>query len=100
MRNPLRAAVAHMAPPALPARIHRLASTSGFAGADTGRLYSDWFAGNFSADFEIRAANRILRARARTLVRDNPYLAGWTGDLAANVVGPSGIRLKGKVKLM
>jgi len=85
-------------PRALPSRVHRAASSS-FAGADTGRLYSDWFAGNFSADFEIRSANRLLRARARSLVRDSAYFAGWVNELAANVVGPAGIRLKARVKL-
>jgi lambda family phage portal protein len=65
-----------------------------FHGGESSRLTADWRAGNFSPDFEAAPYRRILRARARSLVRDNPYAAGFVQELASNVVGPHGIRLR------
>jgi capsid protein len=73
------------------------ASSAMWAGADTSRLMSDWLVGNFSTDFEIRSNLRLLRGRARQLVRDNPWIAGFVDELANNVVGPDGILLQAKI---
>lgn len=68
-----------------------------YGGASTSRLYQDWYAPITSADYEIRTSMRLLRARARQLVRDNAYAAGFIDELANNVVGPGGIRLEAMV---
>lgn len=75
----------------------RARSSSIFAGAETGRLMSDWLVGTFSTDDEVSANLRLLRARARQLVRDNPWIAGFVDELANNVIGPDGILLQAKV---
>lgn len=98
MPNPFAAAAQRLEPRASGIRLSGGAST--FAGAQFGRLYGDFEAGNFSPDFELRAGLRILRARARRLVRDNGYMAGFVGDLRTNVIGPTGITLKAQVKTM
>ena len=68
-----------------------------YGGANTGRLYQDWYAPITSADYEIRTSMRLLRARARQLVRDNDYAGGFIDELANNVVGIAGIRLEATV---
>lgn len=71
-----------------------------FNGASTSRLYADWWSGNFSPDFETRGIRFLLRARARQLVNDNSYAAGFITELKNNVVGPTGIRLRAEVKTL
>jgi len=68
-----------------------------FGGASTSRLYYDWRVANVSPDYELRGVLRLLRARARQLVNDNPYAAGFVEELANNVVGPVGIRLRPQI---
>jgi lambda family phage portal protein len=68
-----------------------------FGAAQGGRLYDDFGAGIYSPDTEVRAANRIVRARARALVRDNPYASGFLNEIVNNVVGPDGILLEAHV---
>jgi lambda family phage portal protein len=69
-----------------------------FGGASTSRLYYDWKVANVSPDYELRGALRILRARARQLVQDNPYASGFAEELANNVVGPKGIRIRPDIR--
>jgi lambda family phage portal protein len=69
-----------------------------FGGASTSRLYSDWWTGNFSPDFEARGVRRLLRARARQLVNDNDYAKGFVLELANNVIGPTGIKLRAQIR--
>lgn len=68
-----------------------------FAGAGFNRLLEDWVASCISPDEELRGSIRTLRARARELVRNNPYVEHYSRLLAINVVGPSGFRLQVKV---
>jgi lambda family phage portal protein len=68
-----------------------------FTGADTGRLFSDWSAGNMSPDQEVRYQFKFLRARAREMVRNDPYAVGIVNELANNVIGPNGALLQAKV---
>jgi lambda family phage portal protein len=68
-----------------------------FGGATGSRLYQDFQAGIYSPDVEIRMAGRVMRARARMLVRDNPHASGFLNELASNVVGPDGILLEAHV---
>jgi lambda family phage portal protein len=71
-----------------------------FGGASTSRLYADWWTGNFSPDFEAKGVRPLLRARARQLVNDNSYAAGFITELKNNVVGPTGIRLRAEIKTL
>lgn len=68
-----------------------------FGAAAGGRLYDDFGAGIYSPDTEVRAAMRVVRARARALVRDNPYASGFINEIVNNVVGPDGILLEAHV---
>jgi len=69
-----------------------------FEAAAQHRLVSDWVASLRTADEEIRGDIRMLRARARELARNNPYIKRYLRMLRNNVVGPKGIRLQGQVK--
>jgi lambda family phage portal protein len=74
------------------------ASTASFTGADQSRLMADWLVGNLSTDAEVRANIRLLRARARDLVKNNPWCVGFIDELKNNVVGEVGIMLQARVK--
>ena len=53
-----------------------------YAGAQGGRLTNDWVSQGTSADSEIRNSLRILRNRARALVRDSDFAkAALAGQL-------------------
>lgn len=62
------------------------------AGAQFNRLTSDWIRSASTPDLEVRADLRVLRRRARELVRDNSYARRFTRILTKNIVGPHGIR--------
>lgn len=70
-----------------------------WAGADMGRLHEDWNPWTYSPNFEIGWVARFMRARARQLVRDNPYASGFLRSLSDNVVGFEGRKLRAKIKL-
>lgn len=86
MANPFAAA----------ATLQRRSST--FSGANQGRLFADWSTALLSPDREIQTNLRVLRGRARWLVRNNPYLAGFVQSFADNVIGAEGITLQAKVR--
>lgn len=67
-----------------------------FTGADTGRLFADWTAGNMSPDQEVRYQFKFLRARARELVRNDPYASGFVNEFANGVIGPDGVTFQAK----
>lgn len=69
-----------------------------YAGANVGRLLSDWITMSTSADAEIRASLAKLRDRSRQLSRDNDFVKGAVRTVVNNVVGPKGIRLQAQVK--
>jgi len=70
-----------------------------FHGASHGRLYADWGVRALSPDREVRYAIRDLRARARDLVRNNPYATGVVESFADNIIGAEpGIRLRPTVR--
>jgi len=72
--------------------------SSVFAGAAGSRLTLDWVAPILSADQECRGNLRLLRARGRELVRNNPIARHFLNLLSANVVGPGGIRYQSLVR--
>ncbi len=74
-------------------RVGTMLKGASFAGARSGRLLAAWVAGILSPDREIQYNLRRLRARARDLVRNNPWAAGFIEELADNIVGPEGIAL-------
>ena len=67
-----------------------------YAGADVSRLNRDWSAMNTSADSESLTSLRLLRARSRQLVRDNPYAKHAVRVITNNVIG-GGIGLQAQV---
>lgn len=74
------------------------ASNAGFDGASVGRLYADWDAFTASPDFEQRFQFRLVRARARGMSRNNPWIVGFLDELANNVVGAHGIMLQAQLR--
>lgn len=71
------------------------AEARAYAAASTGRLLADWVMGNRnSADQEIRQALVLVRARARDLEANDPYIAKFLRDVELNVIGPAGFTLK------
>ena len=71
---------------------------SAYDGADVNRLLLDWIAQARTADEEIRGDIQMLRSRARELARNNSYAKRYFRLLINNVVGPTGIRLQGRVR--
>jgi lambda family phage portal protein len=69
-----------------------------FHGAQGTRLMLDWVASILSADQEIKANARLLRARSRDLVRNNPTAKHFLNLVAANVVGPHGVTYQARVR--
>jgi lambda family phage portal protein len=80
--------------------LQRTTSTraSVFAGASGSRLTLDWVAPILSADQECKGNLRLLRARGRELVRNNPIARHFLNMLSANVIGHAGIRYQSLVR--
>lgn len=68
-----------------------------YAGANHGRLTSDWITTSSSADSEILLSLRSLRNRSRSLCRDNDYAKGVVRTICNNVVG-TGVIFQSQVK--
>jgi lambda family phage portal protein len=94
LRNRLKQAFGFGAPepPAEPPRRRRRT----YMGARLSRLTADWFAGQTSADAEIKTSLRKLRDRSRQMVRDNPYARQAKRAVQMNVIG-HGIQLQSQV---
>jgi lambda family phage portal protein len=69
-----------------------------FEGSAGNRLTLDWVAPILSPDQEARGNLRLLRARGRELVRNNPTAKHFLNLLATNVIGDRGIRYRGRVR--
>ena len=72
-------------------------TASGYKGGLLNRLTQDWVMLPLSANQEIRWNARAVRARARELCRDNQFAKRFLQLVAANVIGPKGIRLEARV---
>ena len=70
-----------------------------YAGADLNRLTSDWVSQGTSADSEVKNSLRILRNRARSLVRDSDFAKSALRALVNNVVG-QGIKHQAQVRMI
>src|SRR4051812_6503081 len=93
MANPFRAAAQLTAPVRTTSR-----RASSWSGAEGGRLYSDWDAWTISPEMETRFNFRLLRARARSFARNNPWIVGFLDELANNAVGANGIMLQAMIR--
>lgn len=69
-----------------------------YAGAQMGRLTADWLTVSTSHDAELRTSLRVLRNRARQLVRDHDYAKNAVRAIKNNVVG-QGIKFQAQVKM-
>ena len=69
-----------------------------YAAAQNNRLTSDWVSQATSADSEIRGSIRMLRNRARQLVRDSDFAKSALRAVKNNVVG-TGIRMQAQVRM-
>jgi len=69
-----------------------------YAAAQNNRLTSDWVSQATSADSEVRGSIRMLRNRARQLVRDSDFAKAALRAVRNNVVG-TGIRMQAQVRM-
>jgi lambda family phage portal protein len=69
-----------------------------YAGANQGRLFSDFVASSRSADEEIKGALKVLRNRCRDLTRNNAYARRFINLAKANTVGDRGVTLQVKAR--
>ena len=70
-----------------------------YAGAGMSRLTSDWVSQNTSADAEIKNSLRVLRNRARSLVRDSDFAKSALRAVTNNVIG-QGIKHQAQVRMI
>lgn len=70
-----------------------LMSLRAYEGATKGRRAGGWNASSLSADSEIAIGGKVLRDRARDLVRSDGYAEGGIESIVNNVVG-AGIEVK------
>lgn len=68
-----------------------------FAAAKHNRLTNDWRVSYGTIDQDVMAAIRILRARARDLVHNNPHAQRFIRLMQMNVPGPHGFKLHSNV---
>jgi lambda family phage portal protein len=69
-----------------------------YAAAQNNRLTSDWISQATSADSEIRGGIRVVRNRARQLVRDSDFAKSALRAVRNNVVG-TGIKMQAQVRM-
>jgi lambda family phage portal protein len=69
-----------------------------YAAAQNNRLTSDWISQATSADSEVRGSIRMLRNRARQLVRDSDFAKSALRAVKNNVVG-TGIKMQAQVRM-
>tara|TARA_R110000824_G_scaffold97149_4_gene232080 strand:- start:4186 stop:5682 length:1497 start_codon:yes stop_codon:yes gene_type:complete len=70
-----------------------------YAGAQMNRLTSDWISQGTSADSEVKNSLRVLRNRARSLVRDSDFAKSALRAVKNNVVG-QGIKHQAQVRMI
>ena len=70
-----------------------------YAGASMSRLTTDWVSSGTSADSEVKNSLRVLRNRARSLVRDSDFAKSALRAVSNNVVG-QGIKHQSQVRMI
>lgn len=96
----VRAAVAEIfgfdepakAPPA------RRVTRTAYHGAESNRFNLEWRTANASADTDLLGSLMVLRARARDLSRNNPYIERFQQLLVSNLMGPGGVGHQAQVR--
>jgi lambda family phage portal protein len=78
------------------ARKPQTAQRAYYAAAAVNRLNAEWIMGPVSADQELRADLRLLRDRARQLMRDNPYARRYVNLQAHGIIGPHGVAMQAR----
>jgi lambda family phage portal protein len=77
----------------------RATGGTAYNGAQSSRLTADWVLASIqSADQETKADLRVLKARARELVRNNDTAARYVALVDEQAIGPNGIRFQAQVK--
>ena len=71
---------------------------SAYAGAVFNRLNSDWIVAPLPSDQQLVTDLKVLRTRARDLVRNNPFATRYQQLVEDNVVGPVGIGWRGQMR--
>lgn len=74
------------------------AAVQAFGGAASNRFFMDWVRGVTGPDDDFQRSAQRLRARARDLERNNPYVRQFLALLTVNVIGPKGIAFDGAVR--
>jgi lambda family phage portal protein len=69
-----------------------------FGGAKSDRTLHDWILSNVAIDRKLYSDLSRLRARARELVHENPYVSRYINVLRTNVIGSTGIKLQMRVQ--
>lgn len=65
-----------------------------YAGANQGRLFTDFIGSSASADSELRNSLPVLRNRSRDLARNNEYAKRFLNLIRTNVVGEKGFTVQ------
>ena len=83
---------------------HRLgeaqAMTRLYSAAKSSRGNIGWDTTPTTHNYELRVSNRILRARARDMCRNNGYGKNFLSIARKNIVGPKGIKLQARAKFL
>lgn len=79
--------------------IRKRVSRSSFGGASISSLFSEWDTVSTPINSQLEKELRTLRARARQLRRDDPYIRRFHSLCRSNVVGPNGFVLRSEVLL-
>ncbi len=79
-------------------RAQALALKRYYDAARTDRLNADWTTTPTSGNHELRQGLRSMRARARDMARNDPYIKKFLGVVVKNVVGPKGVTLQARAQ--
>lgn len=69
-----------------------------FKAAQVSRLTNDWASTSAQIDQDLRSGNKVLRARAKDLTKNNDYAKAIITQFENNVIGPHGIKLQVRAK--
>ena len=67
-------------------------------GADSNRFTASWMTPTSSINLDLRYQLPTLRSRARWLVENNGYCAGFARCVEDNLIGPKGVQLRGAIR--
>lgn len=79
-------------------RMGQAAAARSFAGGEANRLLADWATDGRTLDAYLKIQLRALRARSRTLARNNDYMRRFLRLCKTNIVGPTGFSFVNEAK--